>query len=135
MLRQRSLRSGLGLPQAGFGFAFASPFLLGIAALLASCYEGRFPVCRSNAECEGRDAGKLGNICFDLRCVECRYDIDCPTGQVCGATQSCSTISGTPAASASEAAPTWEAAPGASAPSAASKKRPPKGANKAPPPR
>jgi Cys-rich repeat protein len=119
----------------GRGSAFAVPFLVASAALVFGCYEGRFPVCRTNADCEGRDAGKLGNVCFDLRCVECRYDIDCPAGQVCGSTQSCTSISDPPAGSANEVAPTWEPTPGTSPKGAGTKKRPPKGSTKAPPPK
>lgn len=60
-----------------------------LALLGLACSEGRFPVCKSDAECQ--DAGK-GNVCFDLRCVECRYDTDCKPGSVCGPAQTCSSL-------------------------------------------
>ena len=59
---------------------------------LAGCSEGRFPVCHTNADCQQRDAGNSANVCFSLRCVECRYDSDCAPGSVCGATGTCSTL-------------------------------------------
>ncbi len=70
-----------------------------IAVTLAGCEEGRFPVCRTNADCAERDAGKLGNVCFDLRCVECQYDTDCPSGKICGTTKTCEGLGPSPAAS------------------------------------
>jgi hypothetical protein len=81
-------------------------FVCGALALLGlACSEGRFPVCKSDAECQ--DAGK-GNVCFDLRCVECRYDTDCKPGSVCGQAQTCSSIGSkveAPAAGAAEGSP------------------------------
>jgi hypothetical protein len=62
-----------------------------LSAGLAGCSEGRFPVCHTNADCEQRDAG-TGNVCFSLRCVQCRYDADCAPGSVCGGTGTCSTL-------------------------------------------
>lgn len=92
-------------------------------ALLIGCSEGRFPVCKANTDCEARDAGK-GNICFAMRCVECRYDTDCPVGNVCNSSQSCASISDTPAASSEkeEPAPTWDPGPETSAKRGAPKK-------------
>jgi hypothetical protein len=93
-------------------------FLLLALALHSGCSEGRFPVCKTNADCEARDAGPdANNICFAQRCVECRYDTDCPVGSVCTSSQSCDSISDTPAASAQkeEPAPTWDPAPQSSA--------------------
>ncbi len=68
--------------------------LVPAAALLLGCAEGRFPVCHSNADCEARvDAGKGGGTtCYNLRCVECRYDTDCPAGKICGNTATCEGI-------------------------------------------
>nr|AYM54536.1 hypothetical protein [Racemicystis crocea] len=63
-----------------------------VAALAAGCREGRLPVCETNADCAERDAGKLGNVCYNLRCVECRYDSDCPAGQVCGVANTCDAL-------------------------------------------
>lgn len=51
---------------------------------LAGC-EGRFPVCKTNADCASRDAGLAGHVCYNLKCVECRYDTDCKLGQTCSA--------------------------------------------------
>ena len=65
---------------------------LALGALAAACNGGqRFPVCRSNAECVEREAGAA--VCFNLKCVECRYDTDCQAGQVCSATHACQGIS------------------------------------------
>ncbi len=64
-----------------------------LLVLAFGCTEGRFPVCKTDAECQ--DAGK-GNVCFDLRCVECHYDTDCKPGSVCGPTQTCKSL-GAPA--------------------------------------
>ena len=58
----------------------------------SGCGEGRFPVCHTNAECQQRDAGTGANVCFSLRCVECRYDSDCAPGRVCGGTGTCSAL-------------------------------------------
>lgn len=60
-------------------------FALAMTALFAaSCSEGRFPVCKTNDECIARLEGGDGpKVCYNLRCVECRYDTDCPTGKVC----------------------------------------------------
>lgn len=60
-----------------------------ITSLLAGCGEGRFPVCHTNADCQERDAGKLGNVCVNLRCVACRYDADCAAGSICSANGTC----------------------------------------------
>lgn len=60
-------------------------FALALFTLFAaSCSEGRFPVCKTNDECVARLEGGDGpKVCYNLRCVECRYDTDCPTGKVC----------------------------------------------------
>lgn len=59
--------------------------LAALSALGASCGEGRFPVCKSDAECAEKagDAGTGPKVCYNLRCVECRYDTDCPVGKAC----------------------------------------------------
>ncbi len=65
--------------------------LAAVAALAAAGCEGRFPVCKDNAECAQRDAGagKSAGVCFNLRCVECRYDTDCAAGKHCGGGNTC----------------------------------------------
>ena len=87
-----------------------------IAALLAAlvaCNEGRFPVCKSNADCADRDAGYAGNVCYNLKCVECHYDGDCAAGKTCNAgTSTCESLGETaagpePDAGASDHMP-WE---------------------------
>lgn len=61
-----------------------------LSAFAAGCAEGRFPVCKSNDDCAAKlaDAGSGPAICYNLRCVECRYDTDCATGKICNATLS-----------------------------------------------
>jgi hypothetical protein len=66
----------------------ALPAVLALSALSAlgtSCGEGRFPVCKSDAECAEKvgDAGTGPKVCYNLRCVECRYDTDCAVGKAC----------------------------------------------------
>lgn len=61
-------------------------------SLLTGCGEGRFPVCHTNADCQERDAGKLGNVCVNLRCVACRYDADCAPGSICSNNGTCDVI-------------------------------------------
>jgi hypothetical protein len=69
--------------------------LVAAAALLLGCSEGHFPVCHTNTDCQARDAGKSGgNVCYNLRCVECRYDTDCPAGKICGSTATCEGLGG-----------------------------------------
>ena len=53
--------------------------------------EGRFPVCKSNEDCAARDAGPTG-ICWNLRCVECRYDTDCAAGAYCAEDRHCQVL-------------------------------------------
>lgn len=78
---------------AGLLAALVTPLAVAsLSSVLAGCGEGRFPVCRTNADCQERDAGKGGNVCFSLRCVECRYDSDCAVGSVCGGAGTCSVL-------------------------------------------
>ena len=70
----------------------AAASLVATVTLVAGCGEGRFPVCRSNADCQQRDAGKLSTVCVSLRCVECQYDSDCAAGSVCGRAGTCSSL-------------------------------------------
>jgi hypothetical protein len=67
---------------------------LGLAFVTAACAgDTRFPICKSDAECAAREenGGKL--LCDNLRCVQCRYDTDCPPGGYCDKTQICQGIS------------------------------------------
>lgn len=74
--------------------ALAAIALLGLCAALPACDRGgRFPVCKTNADCAATDAG-TGEVCFNLRCVACRYDTDCPSPQVCSSTNECVALSG-----------------------------------------
>lgn len=67
---------------------------LGATSLFSACdtpkNEGRFPVCKSNDDCQA-DAGQ-GPVCFNLRCVECRYDTDCKPGSYCSDSQQCHSL-------------------------------------------
>lgn len=78
---------------AGLLGALLTPFAAASStSLLTGCSEGRFPVCHSNADCQERDAGKLGNVCVSLRCVACRYDADCAPGSICSANGTCDAL-------------------------------------------
>lgn len=57
--------------------------LLGV--LSAGC-ESRFPVCKTDDDCKAKasaDPSSKALVCYDLRCVECRYDSDCGDGKTC----------------------------------------------------
>jgi Cys-rich repeat protein len=94
--------------------AFA--FLLAALAALAACNGGgRFPTCKSDTECASRTGGEAAPHCFELRCVACRADGDCPAGSACNSANECKSIGGAGAAAAADAgAPevfekeTWE---------------------------
>jgi len=63
---------------------------LGISFVLYACpNDTRFAICKSDAECAAREenGGKL--LCDNLRCVQCRYDNDCPGGSYCDKTLAC----------------------------------------------
>lgn len=85
--------------------------LVAASLLLLGCGEGRFPVCHSNADCQGRDAGATGAVCYNLRCVECRYDTDCPAGKICTSSSTCTGLgqSGTKEGEKDDS-PAWEPA-------------------------
>jgi len=51
---------------------------------------GRFPICKSNAECS---ESATGRVCYNLKCVGCRYDSDCKSGFTCGGSNQCSSLS------------------------------------------
>src|SRR5687767_1797878 len=75
------------LQRAGL-FAAVFAVVLAPLAVLAGCTEGRFPVCKSNADCTDKDAGFAGPVCYNLKCVECHYDTDCKPGESCNAQSS-----------------------------------------------
>ena len=87
-----------------------------IGAALSACEGGgRFPVCRTNADCGGEDGGgedggASGAVCFNLRCVECRYDVDCPPGKACSGSNECVSLSTRAPESADAGAVKWEPA-------------------------
>ncbi len=73
----------------------ASILALAAALCLATvACESRFPVCKTNEDCKSKasadPSGKSAKnlVCFDLRCVECRYDADCGDGMTCSRNKS-----------------------------------------------
>jgi 1-acyl-sn-glycerol-3-phosphate acyltransferase len=72
--------------------AFATLLGAPLLAVGASCDEARYAACRTNADCQERDGGKFGNVCVNLRCLECHYDTDCPGGSVCSSRGTCDNI-------------------------------------------
>lgn len=61
----------------------AGALLLGLVAVQASsfgCTSARFPYCEKDDDCKDKGNAKL---CYDLRCVQCRYDADCGDGRFC----------------------------------------------------
>ncbi len=78
-----------------FMLALAAPFTLA-ALLLPACVDnledGRFPICKTNEDCSARDGGAETGICWNLRCVACRYDTDCAAGAYCGSDNSCKSL-------------------------------------------
>ncbi|MRG96016.1 hypothetical protein [Polyangium spumosum] len=79
-----------------------------VAALVSACAgslpgsleDGRFLSCASNDDCLARDAGTTSAICYNLRCVECRYDTDCKPGSYCGTDNLCKGLDPKPVAEA-----------------------------------
>jgi len=99
------------------GARAATLFLVTLAigiALAAACStqptQGRFPVCKVDADCAGREG--VGVHCYDLRCVDCRGDDDCKPGSVCNGAKQCESLSSSsPPATESDAGmekETWE---------------------------
>ena len=86
--------------------------LLGFVVLLlgtAACNgPGRFPTCKDDAECAARVDGTAAPLCYELRCVVCRSDDDCPTGHACTKANECSRFSETGAVDADGGAPKKE---------------------------
>ena len=72
------------------------------AALIVLCGAcngtGRFPTCKTDGECAERTTAKLAPLCFELRCVACRSDSDCPTGSACNQANECKRFSDAPPA-------------------------------------
>jgi hypothetical protein len=67
--------------------------LASLAILAASglgCPPPGYASCQNDNDCPTRDGGKL--ICYNLRCVECHYDDNCPEGTVCGAKNTCEAL-------------------------------------------
>jgi len=64
---------------------------LALAAALslttAGCPPPGYASCQTDNDCPARDGGKL--ICYNLRCVECRYDDNCPGGALCSPKNTC----------------------------------------------
>ncbi len=66
---------------------------LGLSLLWAACAnDTRFPVCKTDAECAAREENDGRLLCDNLRCVQCRYDTDCPGGSYCDKTLACQTV-------------------------------------------
>jgi hypothetical protein len=68
---------------------------LGALALLSlagtACPGGvHLTPCQNDNECPGPDGGHA--VCYNLRCVECHYDGDCPDGKVCSGKSTCDSI-------------------------------------------
>lgn len=62
---------------------FAGALLFGLGVVQASsfgCTSARFPYCEKDDDCKDKGNAKL---CYDLRCVQCRYDADCGDGRFC----------------------------------------------------
>jgi hypothetical protein len=67
---------------------------LGLAVFWIACTnDTRFPICKSDAECAAREESGKNVLCENLRCVQCRYDNDCPGGSYCDKTRACREIS------------------------------------------
>jgi hypothetical protein len=71
--------------------ALISGFFTLFSLALAGCPESRFGSCQQDTDCPAHDGGKA--VCYNLRCVECHYDGDCPDGKVCGGHNTCEGLS------------------------------------------
>jgi hypothetical protein len=81
------------LRRRGGAIAIAALIGLGAAAALSACDGGhRFPVCKTNADCVPEEGKTTTPVCWNLKCVECRYDVDCPSGKACSGVNECVTI-------------------------------------------
>lgn len=79
--RQVVAGTGVGALLAATSVAFA-------VAVAGGCDAARFPTCKDNADCAARDAGPEHAVCFNLKCVQCRYDSDCDGG-TCNPSNEC----------------------------------------------
>ena len=66
------------------------PLLAALSLATAGCPPPGYASCKSDEECPARDGGKL--ICYNLRCVECHYDDNCPAGSICSAKNTCEAL-------------------------------------------
>lgn len=103
--------------------------LIALSALAIGC-ESRFPVCKTDDDCKktasSADPNPKPSVCYDLRCVECRYDSDCGDGTACDRkTGLCQSIGGpTPKYGEPVPDPTTELPPPTSSASAAPAAKP-----------
>ena len=63
----------------------------GVLALGAECGPTKYASCDSNADCASRDAGVMGPVCYNRKCVQCHYDSDCDGG-ACSASNECESL-------------------------------------------
>jgi hypothetical protein len=89
---------------AGLALALTTAVAVGLAA--PGCLEGRFPTCKDNEECQKKTDGGAP-VCYDLRCVECHYDVDCAPGKACNNNNVCEGL-GTGDVDAGEPSSKWE---------------------------
>jgi hypothetical protein len=73
--------------------------LAAVVAALSACEGGgRFPTCKSDAECAARGSASAAPLCYELRCVACRSDDDCKPGEACNTANECKRFSEAPEA-------------------------------------
>ena len=75
-------------PHRPSGTTLAAAALVLQLAAAFGCEAGRFPVCQSNGDCAEREAGPQAAVCYNLKCVQCRYDTDCDAG-ACNSSNEC----------------------------------------------
>lgn len=77
---------------------FGSMMIFAALASFAACTtgEGRFPACQTDDECKARASASTAPLCFELRCVACRSDADCPSGSTCNHDNVCKRFMDTP---------------------------------------
>ncbi len=62
-----------------------------VTAAGAACLPSRIGGgCEKEEDCPSVDGGKL--VCYNLHCVECHYDGDCPSGSVCSGQNTCQSL-------------------------------------------
>ena len=64
-----------------------------LSMLSVGCEKGRFPTCETNKDCAERDGGAGAPVCYNLKCVQCRYDSDCERG-TCSSSNECEALVG-----------------------------------------